>query len=191
MTALADLAAYISEPLAAVTAAAPRAGSVVLQQWQAWGGDGFFEQEQHGRAYAFMLAYWHDHGGGVPVEYTPTAGRLLDYGAGIGTFALAAAGAGADVTIVEPNPWLRAFALWRARRRGVTMRTEVSGLYDTVVCWQAFGYMTDPVTALGAMRGLIGPGGALITDTSFDVTASPMHMPFVGDWDAEVRKAAA
>ena len=79
-------------------------------------------REPYDRCRFFSLpvhAYWHIRGGAVLEAVEAVDGALLDFGAGIGTFALAAAARGHNVTAVEPSILSRAFLAYRKERLGL------------------------------------------------------------------------
>lgn len=104
----------------------------------------------------------------------PPAGlRLLDLGAGMGGFAVAAAQAGAAVTACEYNPaYCRIIAL-RAARHGLRLaiaNTAGEALplpaasFDAATAWDVLEHVRDPQRVLGELARVLRPGGvALIT----------------------------
>jgi ubiquinone/menaquinone biosynthesis C-methylase UbiE len=99
--------------------------------------------------------------------------RLLDLGAGMGGFAVAAALAGARVTACEYNPAYCRIVELRAAR--YTLRLPVfnaageglpfpSGSFDAVTAWDVLEHVQDPRAVLGEIARVLRPGGhALIT----------------------------
>ena len=93
--------------------------------------------------------------------------RVLDAGAGIGTFVELAAAAGSDVTALEPDPVFA--ARLRARLPGTTV-VEVPaeslppalGGFDTVVCLNVLEHVERDADALERFRDALLPGGRLL-----------------------------
>lgn len=121
-------------------------------------------QEQHQAERVAMLA------GAVG----PLAGvGLLDLGAGMGGFAVAAALAGARVSACEYNPaYCRIIAL-RAARHGLGLPVSNAAgealpfpdaAFDAVTAWDVLEHVQDPAAVLGELARVLRPGGhALIT----------------------------
>ncbi|NTU78097.1 MAG: methyltransferase domain-containing protein [Chloroflexales bacterium] len=104
----------------------------------------------------------------------PMAGlRLLDLGAGMGGFAVAAALAGARVSACEYNPaYCRIIGL-RAARHGLPLPVfNAAGealpfpdaAFDAVTAWDVLEHVQDPARMLRELARVLRPGGhALIT----------------------------
>lgn len=104
----------------------------------------------------------------------PLAGlRLLDLGAGMGGFAVAAARAGAEVVAGEYNPaYCRIIAL-RATRYDLHLPIcNLAGEalpfpdadFDALISWDVMEHVRSPTAMLGEMQRVLRPGGhALIT----------------------------
>jgi len=99
--------------------------------------------------------------------------RLLDLGAGMGGFVVAAALAGATVTACEYNPaYCRIIAL-RAARHGLHLPIAnaagealplPSATFDAVTAWDVLEHVRDPRLVLDELARVLRPGGvALIT----------------------------
>lgn len=92
--------------------------------------------------------------------------RVLDAGAGIGTFTALAAD-GREVVAVEPDP--EQLPLLRERFDGrpdvdVVAGTidEVDGVFDSILCLNVLEHIRDDRGALGRFRALLAPGGRLL-----------------------------
>lgn len=148
----------------------------------------WYKREDVGIGYIAELASWHRHrGGGVPLELaTEMRGkRLLDFGAGIGTWAIAAARAGAIVTAVETNPVLREFIEWRAAKYGVdvlVLEELPSFTFDALSCWHVYEHLAAPEAMLERHASILRPGGTFITDSGFDDPSTACHH-IRTDWD--------
>lgn len=104
----------------------------------------------------------------------PLAGlRLLDLGAGMGGFAVAAALAGATVTACEYNPAYCRIIELRAARHGLRLpvfNAAGEGLpfpdarFDAVTAWDVLEHVQHPRAVLAELARVLRPGGqALIT----------------------------
>jgi 2-polyprenyl-3-methyl-5-hydroxy-6-metoxy-1,4-benzoquinol methylase len=99
--------------------------------------------------------------------------RLLDLGAGMGGFAVAAALAGARVTAGEYNPAYCGIISLRAARHGLALPVfNVAGealpfpdrAFDAVTAWDVLEHVQDPRAVLAELARVLRPGGhALIT----------------------------
>ncbi len=97
---------------------------------------------------------------------------VLDIGGGTGGSAVAIAGRGHRVTVVDPSPDALASLARRAREQGVEVAAvqgdlstiaEVVGpaRADLVLCHGVLEVVGDPAAALGAIRSVLRPGGTL------------------------------
>jgi 2-polyprenyl-3-methyl-5-hydroxy-6-metoxy-1,4-benzoquinol methylase len=99
--------------------------------------------------------------------------RLLDLGAGMGGFAVAAALRGANVAASEFNRDYCSITLLRAARHGLTLpilNAVGEALpfgdagFDAVVCWDVIEHVQDPNLVIGEIARVLRPGGsALVT----------------------------
>jgi len=149
----------------------------------------WYQDEETGLLYIHDLAGWHMRGG-CPVSLAPlTAGKkMLDFGAGIGTFGMACARAGAEVAIHEVNPVTREFANWRAAKYGLELnQADPFECYDVISCWHVFEHLDKPEEVLLELKAKLNPGGLFISASGFEDTETPMHRPDPG-WDAILEK---
>lgn len=196
-TLISDIAEWADEDEGNIRRRLPHGAAYLAELWQQRGDaseEEWYARDDVGVAYVLDLAYWHLVGGGAPrtVAGTLSGQRVLDHGAGIGTFALQAARAGADVTIYEPNATMREFVQWRAAKHGLDIRVtdELTGEYDAIVSWHVFEHVADPETLLYQLLAHLAPDGTLIADWDFHVDDDhPQHHEFDGDWGAVLRRA--
>jgi SAM-dependent methyltransferase len=92
--------------------------------------------------------------------------RVLDAGAGIGTFTELAA-EGREVVAVEPDaelfPYLRdRFAGWPEVTVVQGTADDVEGPFDSVVCLNVLEHIPDDRAALARFHELLSPGGCLL-----------------------------
>jgi SAM-dependent methyltransferase len=101
-------------------------------------------------------------------------GRLLDFGAGIGTFASVASAAGWAVDAVEASP----MAIRRARSEfGVVMTREMpDGPFDAITLWDVVEHLRDPEGTVRDLAARLAPGGRIVFET--------------GNWECWQRVAA-
>jgi len=94
--------------------------------------------------------------------------RLLDLGTGYGTFAVAAAALGCEVTGVDwhtPLPMLEAPGItWE--RRDIEAPEPLGGHYDCIALLEVLEHLNcHPLPMLQRIRTALGPGGMLIGST--------------------------
>lgn len=193
-----DIAEFTEEDPGDVRRALPTGAARLAQLWKERGEQSerdWYESEQVGLAYMLDLAKWHLDGYGVPLGMASMlAGKhVYDFGAGIGTFALAAARAGAHVTVHEVNPELNAFIDWRARRHALPVELRDPALMyepEAVVAWHVFEHLEDPEHALSAIAAMLERHrGILITDSDFEADDDhPMHHTHP-DWEGALAAA--
>jgi len=95
--------------------------------------------------------------------------RVLDVGAGIGTFSELALEHGASVTALEPDP---PFADYLRGRFDPAQPIEVvgaelmdldrSGAFDSIICFNVLEHVSDDAAALRQLRTLLAPSGRLL-----------------------------
>jgi SAM-dependent methyltransferase len=90
--------------------------------------------------------------------------RILEVGAGDGSFVAAMRAAEFDARGVEPSR--RAVTAAGAHgipvAQGTIEESEPDGPVDAVVAWHVLEHVDDPAAALGRMRGWLRPGGTLV-----------------------------
>jgi 2-polyprenyl-3-methyl-5-hydroxy-6-metoxy-1,4-benzoquinol methylase len=103
--------------------------------------------------------------------------RLLDFGAGVGTFVQAARDDGWDASGVERST----SAIERARReRSIELHADLSAVgddFDVVTMWDVIEHLRDPQGTVEALRAHLRPGGWVIVET--------------GNWESFGRLATA
>jgi SAM-dependent methyltransferase len=114
--------------------------------------------------------------------------RVLDVGAGIGTFTALAVEAGASVVALEPDgPFARhlreRFAdadvhVREADVRGADLDEQL-GTFDSIICFNVLEHVDDDVATLARFRDLLAPGGHLLL-------LVPAHEWLASPFDREV-----
>lgn len=96
------------------------------------------------------------------VSFASGLGRILDFGAGNGRFAVALRERGLEVAAVEPDRVLRA----SIRARGVPAFAALEELgaerFDGVYCVNVLEHLPDDRAVLAALRARLAPGGRLL-----------------------------
>ena len=108
--------------------------------------------------------------------------RVVDVGAGVGTFAELAARAGATVTAVEPEPQFAAYLRERFARSDAVSVVEATvdalpaSAFDSAICFNVLEHIADDVGALQAIRRALAPRGRLFL-------LVPAHQFLYGGYD--------
>lgn len=108
-------------------------------------------------------------------SHGPASGRVLDFGAGTGTFALPLQRLGLNMTCLEPDATLG--ALLRARGLAVvqTPQSLEDGTFDFIYTLNVLEHIEDDVGALAALLPKLRPGGRLLIYVpAFQVLFGPM-----------------
>ena len=92
-------------------------------------------------------------------------GRLLDIGAGAGTFVAAAAAHGFEAEGIEPNAQVVEVGRSLGRRLRAGGWREASGEFEVVTLHDVFEHLTRPWQCLDHVATLLGPGGLLVIET--------------------------
>jgi len=90
------------------------------------------------------------------------AKRIIDFGAGSGTFSLRCAALDVEVTAVEPDQELRA----RLSEHGINVAADTSALpdrgFDYAYSLNVLEHIDDDVEALRQLRSKLAPGGRML-----------------------------
>jgi SAM-dependent methyltransferase len=96
------------------------------------------------------------------LRHAGAATRIMDFGAGTGTFTLPCVAAGLDVTAVEPDERLRA----NMEQAGIHTVANVAALPDETFHFayslNVLEHIPDDAAALRAIRAKLAPGGRLL-----------------------------
>ncbi len=139
-----------------------------------------FYQEQVGTGYLFDLGAWHLSsqeyiGGTLRLIHDYGYGRVLDFGGGIGTHAIAAALCPkiTEVVYCDINPVNRNFVAFRAEALGLSHKLKcvetlpADSIFDTVICFDVLEHLSEPVKQLQDFHRRLVEDGALIVNWYF------------------------
>lgn len=144
---------------------------------------GQFYEDTVGTGHLLELAAWHlgsaDYiADTLRLQQQFAAGQVLDFGGGIGSHALAAAGLEAveAVWYVDLNPHNRAFVAARAAQLGLARRLHccrdlddpaLPQRFDTVVCLDVLEHLADPAAQLEQFATRMGSGAVALLNWYF------------------------
>lgn len=144
---------------------------------------GQFYEDTVGTGHLLELAAWHlgsaDYiADTLRLQQQFAGGHVLDFGGGIGSHALAAAGLDAveAVWYVDLNPHNRAFVAARAAQLGLAGRLHccrdlddpaLPQRFDTVVCLDVLEHLTDPAAQLEQFATRMGSGAVALLNWYF------------------------
>ncbi|MCP9928947.1 bifunctional 2-polyprenyl-6-hydroxyphenol methylase/3-demethylubiquinol 3-O-methyltransferase UbiG [Cyanobium sp. CH-040] len=134
---------------------------------------GRFYEETVGTTHLLELAAWHLDSADyiadtLRLQQLFARGEVLDFGGGIGTHALAAAGLEAveRVWVVDLNPHNRHFVTARAERLGLAAKLQcvrdlddpaLTERFDTVICLDVLEHLSDPAAQLEQFAARMTP----------------------------------
>lgn len=99
--------------------------------------------------------------------------KVLDFGGGVGGLTLALRGGGIDCDHLDVPGNTLTYASWRFTQAGFPARTWKATepvpqeTYDAVFAWDVFEHLYDLDSAIGRIRGLLKPGGWLVSKSTF------------------------
>lgn len=144
-----------------------------------WSQAEAFYQDQVGDIYLFELGAWHlssrDYiGDTIRLIRDYGQGRVLDFGGGIGTHAIAAALCPQIEKVVycDLNPVNLKFVQFRLERLGLTdkvvCQTALTGeMFDAIQCFDVLEHLPNPAQQLRRFAQMLTPQGLLITNWYF------------------------
>tara|TARA_B100000579_G_scaffold62965_1_gene46207 strand:+ start:3275 stop:4021 length:747 start_codon:yes stop_codon:yes gene_type:complete len=143
--------------------------------------DDFYE-EKVGDAHLIDLASWHLNSSNyiadtLRLQQKFAHGKVLDFGGGIGTHALAASSLPdvEHVWFVDLNPQNRSFVEQRARQLGINDQISVhrdlestcNVMFDSVICLDVLEHLPDPSKQLDIFLEKLSPGGIALMNWYF------------------------
>ena len=143
---------------------------------------GDFYEEKVGDAHLIDLASWHLNSSNyiadtLRLQQKFAHGKVLDFGGGIGTHALAASFLSdvEHVWFVDLNPQNRSFVEQRAKQLGVADKISVyrdlestsNVIFDSVVCLDVLEHLPDPSKQLEVFLGKLSSDGIALMNWYF------------------------
>jgi len=165
-----------------------RSGTVQLRdKWNTGSHDPdtYYSQECQDE-YIYDLTAW--HGSGTINEWfaaikthlqSRRPGRLLDYGAGIGTYSMIAAELGWEVDACDINQPNLDYIAWRADKHDLQINPVLkpTGVYDAVVCIDTVEHLPTPTEFPKLASSFLVDRGMLLLTWTFHRSGGmhPMH----------------
>jgi len=145
-----------------------------------WNQVNDFYRDQVGTSYLFDLGAWHltsqDHiSGTLRLLNDHGHGRVLDFGGGIGTHAIAASLCPrvTEVVYCDINPVNREFVAFRAKALGLSHKLKcyekvpADASFDTITCFDVLEHLAAPTQQLLHFHEWLGESGKLIVNWYF------------------------
>ncbi len=155
-----------------------------------WEDASKFYRDRVGEAYLFELATWHltstDYiGDTLRLIADQSCGRVLDFGGGIGTHAIAAALCPnvTQVIYCDLNPVNYNFVKHRIQQLGLESKIncclELSSteVFDTINCFDVMEHLPDPSQQLLEFHQMLSPSGQMVTNWYFS-KGQNLEFPF-------------
>ena len=149
-----------------------------------------FYRDRVGEAYLFELATWHLTsteyiGDTLRLVSDHARGRVLDFGGGIGTHAIAAAlcPGVTEVVYCDINPINSSFVKHRIKQLGleskITCCTELAPIekFDTINCFDVIEHLPEPSEQLLQFHGMLSDPGRMVTNWYFS-KGENLEFPF-------------
>jgi 2-polyprenyl-3-methyl-5-hydroxy-6-metoxy-1,4-benzoquinol methylase len=139
-----------------------------------------FYRDHVKETYLFELSAWHlssvDYIGETLLLISSQAkGRVLDFGGGIGTHAIAAALCPQveEVVYCDINPINRNFTASRVAQMGLENKVKIcdeiipESTFDTVICFDVIEHLPDPVSQLLKFHEILSSSGKMLVNWYF------------------------
>jgi 2-polyprenyl-3-methyl-5-hydroxy-6-metoxy-1,4-benzoquinol methylase len=149
-----------------------------------------FYRDKVGEAYLFELATWHltstDYiGDTLRLIADRSHGRVLDFGGGIGTHAIAAALCPAVTQVIycDINPINYQFVKHRIEKLGLEskvicrMELDPNETFDTINCFDVMEHLPDPSAQLLEFHRMLTDSGRMVTNWYFS-KGQKLEFPF-------------
>lgn len=135
------------------------------------------------------------------IDYcTEMAGRILDFGAGIGEQSVRLASRGLDITYLDVESPASGFAKWRFAERHLNVPMiethevipPILGKYDVIICYHVLEHLKNPAEYVKLFSKSLKLGGHLIAVLGHIGEDTILHLPenrfFYGNIRGELKK---